>query len=109
MIILANYINKRKILKILIMITNLLNFLIFLHNLFTTFKLYLNLLRLYLLWFIGAIAVSWYIWARFIRERLPKDIPIELSELGLYILIYMYYTLYIFICFSIMIITVFVN
>jgi hypothetical protein len=48
----------------------------------------LHILGLYILWSTSAITISWYIWARFIRERLPRDIPIELSEIGLYIIIY---------------------
>ena len=37
---------------------------------------------------IGAIAVLWIIWTRFIRERLPKDIPFDLTEFRFYLLIY---------------------
>jgi hypothetical protein len=71
------------------MIQNLLNRFTRLKNLLINLKKYLVLFGEYLLYPIGAIAVSWYIWARFIRERLPKDIPfIELSEIGLYIIIY---------------------
>jgi hypothetical protein len=59
-----------------------------LNNLLSPLKKYLDLFGLYLLWSIGAIAISWYLWSRFIRERLPKAIPFDLSEIGLYILIY---------------------
>jgi hypothetical protein len=47
-------------------------------------KLYYN----YLLILIGLGIVSWIIWARFIRPRVPKDIPLELTEKGFYILLY---------------------
>ena len=39
---------------------------------------------------IGAIAVLWLIWARFFRERLPKDIPFDLTEFRFYLLIYIF-------------------
>ena len=38
--------------------------------------------------FIGFIIVCWILWSRFIRERIPKDIPFELTELRFYILLY---------------------
>ena len=42
----------------------------------------------YILIFIGLAVVSWIIWARFIRPRVPKDIPFELTEKWFFILIY---------------------
>jgi hypothetical protein len=54
----------------------------------TIVKNSLHMFGLILLWSIGALAVSWLIWVRFIRERLPKDIPIELSEIGFYIILW---------------------
>jgi len=47
-------------------------------------KLYYN----YLLIFIGLGIVLWIIWVRFIRQRLPKDIPFELTEKWFFILLY---------------------
>lgn len=54
--------------------------------------MYRNVLKIllqYSLIILGLLMFSGYIWLRFIRERLPKDIPITfLSGLGLIILIY---------------------
>lgn len=47
-------------------------------------KLYYN----YLLIPIGLGIVLWVIWVRFIRSRVPRDIPFELTEKWLFILIY---------------------
>src|SRR6266699_554359 len=44
------------------------------------------LFKLFLLT-IGVLIISWIIWARLLRERLPRDIPFNLSEIGLYILL----------------------
>src|SRR6266699_3899872 len=44
------------------------------------------LFKLFLLT-IGVLTISWIICARLIRERLPRDIPFNLSEIGLYILL----------------------
>lgn len=37
---------------------------------------------------LGIFMMSWIVWSRFIRERLPKDIPFLLTEECFYILIY---------------------
>lgn len=42
----------------------------------------------YLLSIIGIILFSYYIWGRFIRERLPRDIPFELTLTGFIVLLY---------------------
>lgn len=42
----------------------------------------------YLLILIGLGMVSWIIWARFIRTRVPKDIPFNLTEYWFFILAY---------------------
>lgn len=47
-------------------------------------------------------AVLWIVWARFIRERLVKNIPITLSEYGFWILVYIC-IVYLFISTSILI------
>ena len=41
----------------------------------------------YFLSFFGLIIISYYIWFRFIRLRLPRDIPFDLSFLGLLFII----------------------
>src|ERR1043166_4691952 len=52
-------------------------------------KKVLKILLKYSLIILGLLMFSSYIWLRFIRERLPKDIPFTfLSGLGLIILIY---------------------
>ena len=40
-----------------------------------------------LLIFLGIIILGYYIWFRFIRERLPRDIPFDLSFISLFVLI----------------------
>lgn len=57
------------------MLQKILNFL----NIFT---------RKYFLILLGFILISTYFWLRFIRERLPKDIPFSLSQIGFFILLY---------------------
>jgi hypothetical protein len=47
-------------------------------------KFYYN----YLLIVIGLSIVSWIIWSRFLRTRVPKDIPFHLTEKWFFILIY---------------------
>ena len=42
----------------------------------------------YILIGLGFIIVTWILWSRFIRIRIPKDIPFELTELRFYILLY---------------------
>lgn len=42
----------------------------------------------YILILIGLGIVSWIIWARFLRTRVPKDIPFELTEYWFFILMY---------------------
>jgi hypothetical protein len=49
-------------------------------------QIYKNLLN-YLLVILGVIILSIFIWLRFIRERLPRAIPFDLSILGLLILL----------------------
>lgn len=36
----------------------------------------------------GFVFVLWFLWVRFIRERLPKEIPFSLSEIGFYFILY---------------------
>jgi hypothetical protein len=48
----------------------------------------LNYYSNYILTLIGLAIVSWIIWARFLRTRIPKDIPFELTEKWFFILIY---------------------
>lgn len=43
--------------------------------------------RLFLI-FLGIIILSLYLWNRYIRERLPREIPMNLSTLGIIVLIY---------------------
>jgi len=38
--------------------------------------------------FIGLGIVIWFIWVRFIRERLPRNIPFQLNEISFYILLW---------------------
>jgi hypothetical protein len=49
---------------------------------------FLHSIRYYFLLIIGIVIVLWIIWARFIRVRLPKDIPFDLTEVWFYILLY---------------------
>jgi|ERR1700678_96921 len=41
----------------------------------------------YVLNLLGFLMLAYFIWYRFLRERVPKNIPFGLTELGLYILI----------------------
>jgi hypothetical protein len=43
----------------------------------------------YILLFLGLLMSSWIIWSRFIRERVIKDIPRELTEYGFWVLLYL--------------------
>jgi hypothetical protein len=49
--------------------------------------IYKRLLRSILI-LLGLFMLLLFIWVRFIRVRLPRDIPFNLTELGLIILIY---------------------
>jgi hypothetical protein len=51
-------------------------------------KKFINLIFYCFLLVLGFIMSFWIIYARFIRERLPKDIPIKLSEFGFWFLSY---------------------
>jgi hypothetical protein len=44
-------------------------------------------LNYYILNILGFIMIIWYIWVRFIMQRLPKDIPFNLSLLSLFVII----------------------
>lgn len=65
-------------------------------------KKFLNILFRYSLIILGFIMFSGYIWLRFIRERLPKDIPFPfLSGFGLLCLIYIC-SIYLYIVYSLL-------
>lgn len=49
---------------------------------------YLHSIFYFLLILLGTTMITWIIWVRFIRERLPKDIPFELTEISFYVLLY---------------------
>ena len=66
------------------MITKTTNLLMIFHNLI---KKYINIFN-FILAIVGILMVSWIIWIRFIRERLPKDIPFDLSEIRFYLIAY---------------------
>ena len=65
------------------------------------YKLILEIFVTVLLYILGIIIISWLLWSRFIRERLPKDIPFELTEFRFYILVYIC-CVYLFIIYNLM-------
>jgi hypothetical protein len=58
------------------------------NNILLTLIKYSHKLFYFLLILLGITITSWIIWARFIRERLPKDIPLDLTEIKFYFLLY---------------------
>jgi hypothetical protein len=51
-------------------------------------KKILNNIFTYFLILLGLLILIWFIWIRFIRVRLPKDIPFNLNELSFYVLLW---------------------
>ena len=43
-----------------------------------------NIIYKYLLIICGFIFITYYLWFRFIRERLPRDIPFDLTFLSFF-------------------------
>jgi len=49
---------------------------------------YLRIFSHYIIIILGIAMFTWFIYIKFLRIRLPKDIPIPLTELGFYIILY---------------------
>ena len=58
-----------------------------------------NFFNKYFFTFLGSLMFLTYLWFRFIRERLPKDIPFNLSVWG-FILLLEITLIYLFVCLS---------
>lgn len=41
-----------------------------------------------ILTFLGFLIITWIIWVRFIRERLSKELPFNLSEVEVWLIVY---------------------
>lgn len=64
------------------------------------FKNFFKSLLNFSLYFVGFSVIVWFLWSKLIRERMPKNIPFELTEEKFYILLYIC-LIYIFIIYFI--------